>query len=141
MPAVERSAIIKTPPERVWAAYLDLTGWLAWNPHMRELRLLTEGPLAVGSRARLVLKTGLRSTWEVTELNLGHSFAWTASLAPGLRLVFDHVVEPLDGGSRAVLGIEASGPVAVVAGPVLRFVYARNLDHSLAALKRLLERG
>lgn len=139
MPAVERSAIIKAPPEQVWAAYLDLAGWLAWNPHMRQLRLLTEGPLAVGSRARLVLKTGLRSTWQVTELNPGRSFAWAASLVPGLRLVFDHVVEPAEGGSRAILRIDASGPVAVVAGPVLRLVYARNLDHSLAALKRLLE--
>ena len=141
MPTVERSAIIKLPPERVWAAYLDLAGWLAWNPHMRELRPLTEGPLAVGSRARLVLKTGLRSTWQVTELIPGRSFAWAASLVPGLRLVFDHVVEAAEGGSRAVLRIEASGPVAVVAGPVLRFVYARNLNHSLAALKRLLESG
>ena len=141
MPTVERSEIIKAPPERVWEAYLDLAGWLAWNPHMRELRLLTEGPLAVGSRARLVLKTGLPSVWEVTELNAGRSFAWTATLVPGLRLLFDHIVEAAEGGSRPILRIEASGPVAVVAGPVLRFIYARNLDHSLAALKRLLEAG
>jgi hypothetical protein len=139
MVTVERSAIIRTPPDRVWAAYVDLSGWLAWNPHMRELGLLTEGSLAVGSRARLVLKTGLRSSWEVTELNPGRSFAWVANLVPGLRLAFDHIVEPAEGGSRAILRIDASGPVAVVAGPVLRLIYARNLDHSLAALKRLLE--
>jgi len=138
MPAVERSIIISAPTERVWEAFVNLGAWPVWNHHMREVRLLTEVPLAMGSRARIVLKTGLSSTWEVTEFTPGCSFTWDASLL-GSRLSFAHVVEPVKGGSRVVFRIEASGLTALLAAPVLRFFYARNLDRSLQRLKESLE--
>jgi uncharacterized protein YndB with AHSA1/START domain len=125
-------------PEGVWEAFVNLGGWPAWNPHMREVRLLTDVPLAMGSRARIVLKTGLSSTWEVTEFTPGRSFTWDAKLL-GSRLSFAHVVQPVDAGSRVILRIEASGLTALPAGPVLRFIYARNLDRSLQDLKHSLE--
>jgi uncharacterized membrane protein len=134
MPAVERSIVVNVPAERVWEAFVNLGGWPVWNHHMREVRLLTEVPLAMGSRARIVLKTGLSSTWEVTEFSPGRSFTWDASLF-GSRLSFAHVIEPLKDGSRVVFRIEASGLTALPAAPVLRFIYARNLDRSLQRLK------
>ncbi len=138
MPAVERSTVINVPTERVWEAFVNLGGWPAWNLHMRKVRLLTEVPLAMGSRARIVLKTGLSSTWEVTEFSPGRSFTWDASLF-GSRLSFAHVAEPVNGGSRVVLRIEASGLTALVASLVLRFSYSRFLNHSLRRLKESLE--
>jgi uncharacterized protein YndB with AHSA1/START domain len=138
MPAVERSIVINVAPERLWEAFINLGGWPAWNPHMREVRLLTEVPLAMGSRARIVLKTGLSSTWEVTEFTPGRSFTWDARLFAS-RLSFAHVVQPVDAGSRVVFRIEASGLTALPAAPVLRFIYARNLDRSLHHLKESLE--
>jgi uncharacterized protein YndB with AHSA1/START domain len=138
MPAVERSIVMNVAPERVWEAFINLGGWPAWNPHMREVRLLTDVPLAMGSRARIALKTGLSSTWEVTEFTPGRSFTWDAKLL-GSRLSFAHVVQPVDAASRVVLRIEASGLTALPAAPVLRFIYARNLDRSLQDLKHSLE--
>jgi len=138
MPAVERSIVINVPTERIWEAFVNLGSWPVWNPHMREVRLLTEVPLAMGSRARIVLKIGLSSTWEVTEFSPGRSFTWDASL-PGSRLSFAHVVQPVNGGSRVVLRIEASGLTALPATPILRFLYARNLNRSLRRLKHSLE--
>jgi len=138
MPAVERSIFINVPPERIWEAFVNLGAWPAWNPHMREIRLLTEVPLAMDSRARIVLKTGLSSTWEVTEFSPGRSFTWDASLFAS-RLSFAHVVEPVNDGSRVVFRIEASGLTALPAAPILRFIYARNLDRSLQRLKESLE--
>ena len=90
------------------------------------------------SRARIVLKTGLSSTWEVTEFSPGRSFTWDASLL-GSRLSFAHAVEAVNGGSRVVLRIEATGLTALVAAPILRLFYARNLDRSLQRLKDSLE--
>jgi uncharacterized membrane protein len=139
MAVVERSGLINVPPEKVWEAYMDLPGWLAWNRHMREVKALSEGPLAVGSRARIVLKTGLRSQWEVTELTPGESFTWVSNVAPGVRVSFGHTVEPADGGSRATYRVEAGGPLGALAFPVLQGFYSRNLDHSLANLKAILE--
>ncbi len=138
MPRVQRDITIDVPPEKVWEALVDLPSWLGWNPHMREIASLTEGPLAVGSRARIVLRTGLSSRWEVTELSAGRSFTW-ASRVLGVPTTFGHEVEGADGGSRAVLWIDVSGPLAVLAFPVLQFVYSHNLARALSELKKVLE--
>jgi len=138
MPAVERSIVINVPAERVWEAFVNLGDWPVWNHHMREIRLLTEVPLSMGSRARIVLKRGLSSTWEVTEFSPGRSFTWDASLF-GSRLSFAHVVQPVNAGSRVVFRIEASGLTALAASLVLRFSYSRFRTRSLRRLKELLK--
>ncbi len=139
MPSLQRSLTIDAPPAKVYEAFVDLSRWLEWNPHFREVRPLSEGPLALGSKARIALKLSpLASVWEVTELNPGRSFAWTSSSLPGLRLLFDHIAEDFDGGTRATLRIDIEGPLAFLAGVTGAF-YSRNLGHSLTALKRLLE--
>lgn len=139
MARVQRETTINVPPEKVWEAFMDLPSWLEWNPHMREITSLSEGPLAVGSRARIVLRTGLSSQWEVTELSTGRSFTWVSQVL-GARTTFGHEVAPADGGSRAVLWIEASGLLGAPAFLVLRFVYSRNLSRALSELKEFLEK-
>lgn len=138
MLAVERSIVINVPAEHVWEAFVNLGDWPVWNHHMREVRLLTDVPLSMDSRARIVLKTRLSSTWEVTEFSPGRSFTWDASLF-GSRLSFAHVVEPVNGGSRVVLRIEAAGLTALAASLVLRFSYGHFLNRSLQRLKESLE--
>lgn len=139
MPSVQRSLTIDAPPAKVYDAFVDLGRWLEWNPHLREVSPLSEGPLAQGSKARVALKLSpLASVWEITEVNPGRSFAWASSSLPGLRLIFDHIAESADGGTRATLRIDIEGPLAFVAG-LTGALYARNLDRSLAALKRMLE--
>ena len=141
MPSVQRSLTINAPPERVYEAFVDHSRWLVWNPDMREMRLLNEGPLAPGSKARVAHKLNpFASTWEVTEVNPGRSFAWKSSFFPGLRLVFDHIAEGADGGTRATIRIDVEGPLAFLTGPA-GAVYGRNfLGRSLGALKAMLER-
>jgi uncharacterized protein YndB with AHSA1/START domain len=141
MPSVERSLTIDAPPARVYEAFVNHSRWLEWNPHMREMRPLSEGPLAPGSKARLAAKLNpFASTWEVTEVNPGRSFAWaSSSFFPGLRLVFDHIAESADGGARATIRIDIQGPLAFLAG-LAGAVYGRNfLGRSLGALKGMLE--
>ncbi len=139
MPSVERSLTRDAPPATVYEAFVDLSRWLEWNPHLRGVTPLSEGPLAPGFRARVTLKLNpLPSTWEVTEVNPGRSFAWKSSLLPGVRLLFDHIAEGADGGTRATLRIDIEGPLAFAAG-LAGSVYGRNLDHSLNALKGMLE--
>jgi len=139
MPSVQRSLTIDAPPAKVYEAFVDLSRWLEWNPHLREVRPLSESPLAQGSKARVALKLSpLPSVWEVTEVNPDRSFAWASSSIPGLRLIFDHIAESADGGTRATLRIDIEGPLAFLAGVTGAF-YGRNLGRSLAALKRMLE--
>ena len=139
MPSVERSLTIDVPPATVYEAFVDLSRWLEWNPQLREVTPLSEGPLAVGSKTRIAgqMMIGAR-VWEVTELNPGRSFAWKSSF-PGLRLVFDHIAEGADGGTRATIRIDIEGPLAFLTG-LAGTVYGRNfLDRSLGALKAMLD--
>ena len=139
MPSVERSRTIDAPPARVYEAFVNLSRWLEWNPHLRTVTPLAEGPLAPGLKARIALKLNpLPSVWQVTEVNPGRSFAWVSTSLPGVRLVFDHSAESAEGGALATLRIDFQGPLGFLAGLAGPF-YARNLDHSLAALKSLLE--
>jgi uncharacterized protein YndB with AHSA1/START domain len=141
MPSVERSRTINVPPARVYEAFVDHSRWLKWNPHMREMRPLSEGPLAPGFRARLAAKLNpFASTWEVTEVNPGRSFAWaSSSFFPGLRLVFDHIAEGADGGTRATIRIDVQGPLAFPTWLAGGFFGRNFLARSLGALKELLE--
>jgi uncharacterized protein YndB with AHSA1/START domain len=139
MPSLQRSLTIDAPPARVYEAFADFDRWLEWNPHLRKITPLCEGPLAVGCTARIALKLSLfASVWEVTEVNPGRSFAWASSSLPGVRLVFDHIAEAFDGGSVATLRVDVDGPLAFLT-PLTAALYTRNLDRSLAALKRMLE--
>jgi uncharacterized protein YndB with AHSA1/START domain len=138
MLAVERSIVINVPAERVWEAFVNLGDWPVWKHHMRETRLLTDVPLVMGSRARIVLKSGLSSTCEVSEFSPGRSFTWDARLL-GSRLSFAHVVQPANAGSRVLLRIESSGLTTLIASPALRPYYSRMLNYSLQRLKESLE--
>ncbi len=140
MPSVERSLTINAPPAQVYEAFVDHSRWLEWNPNMREMRPLSEGPLAPGFRARAAHKLNpFASVWEVTEVNPGRSFAWRSSFLPGLRLAFDHIADGAEGGTRATIRIDIEGPLAFVAR-LAGGVVARNLlDSSLGALKAMLE--
>ncbi len=139
MPSLQRSLTIDAPPARVYEAFADFDRWLEWNPHLREIKPLCEGPLAVGCTARIALKLSpFASVWEVTEVNPGRSFAWASSSLPGVRLIFDHITEAFDGGTVATLRIDIEGPLAFLT-PLTGALYARNLDRSLSALKRMLE--
>ena len=141
MPSLERSRTIDAPPARVYEAFVDHSRWLEWNPHMREMRPLSEGPLAPGFRARLAARLNpFASTWEVTEVNPGRSFAWaSSSFFPGLRLVFDHIAEGADGGTRATIRIDVEGPLAFPAWLAGGFYGRTFLARSLGALRRMLE--
>jgi ligand-binding SRPBCC domain-containing protein len=139
MPSLQRSLTIDAPPARVYEAFTDFDRWLEWNPHLRKVRPLCEGPLEAGCTARIALKLSpLTSIWEVTEVNPGRSFAWASFSFPGVRLVFDHIAEAFDGGTVATLRIDIEGPLAFLT-PLTGAIYTRNLDRSLAALKRMLE--
>jgi uncharacterized protein YndB with AHSA1/START domain len=44
---------IKTPPEHVWEVLADVERWSEWTETVTWVRLLDEGPLRPGSRARI----------------------------------------------------------------------------------------
>jgi len=86
-----------------------------WNAEIKTARL--DGPLALGARARIVFRTGLRLRFSVVEFEQGRLFTDEARL-PGARMGHRHLVEPgVDGGSRLTSSAKNSAAAGLASGP------------------------
>lgn len=112
---------IHAAPERVWEVMTDVERWPEWTASVRSVVRLDDGPLRVGSRARIHQPKFPPVIWEVTQVDRGHSFTWEAS-SVGLHTSGGHSVRRArDGGSLVELSIVQNG----VAGPLAKLLFAR----------------
>jgi len=102
------SVEISAPPHLVWPMMTDIERWPEWTPSVSRVKLLTAGPLRVGSRARIHQPKFPPAYWRVTELDPERQFTWV-SVGPGLRVTARHAVEPVNTGCRVTLSIRYEG--------------------------------
>jgi uncharacterized membrane protein len=140
MPRVfQTSRHIDAPPHAVWEVLFDVARWPEWTPTVQSVERLDEGPLAVGSRARIRQPKLPPAVWEVTEVVEGRSFTWEAT-GPGLRSIGRHEVVADGTGSLVSLGIEQAGPMGAVAAVVWRRLTQRYVELEAASLDARLSR-
>jgi uncharacterized protein YndB with AHSA1/START domain len=131
----ETTRHIDAPPQRVWKVLFDVAHWPEWTPTVDSVELLDDGPLAVGSRARIRQPKLPRAVWEVTEVVDGRSFTWQAT-GPGLTSIGRHEVVPDDTGSTVTLSIEQAGPMGAVAALVWRRLTQSYVELEAESLDR-----
>lgn len=69
------------PPSAIWGrAYAPAEAWPEWNAEIRTAQL--DRPLALGAKAKIVFRTGLRLRFEVVEFEDGRRFT-DESRCPG----------------------------------------------------------
>lgn len=105
---VEHQLVIRAPVERVWALTVDIERWPELTPTMRSVERLDDGPLQVGSRARVVQPRQRPRTWTVTRLEAPHLFEWTTRLGP-IEMRAEHRLEQVPEGCRNTLRVEVTG--------------------------------
>ncbi|MGY1761644.1 SRPBCC family protein [Geodermatophilus sp. SYSU D00779] len=111
---------VEAPVEQVWEVLREVERWPEWASSVTSVRRLDDGPLAVGSRARVEQPRIPPTEYVVTELKPGCSFTWVAT-GPGVRTTARHLLESLGpGSSRVTLAVEQAGPVGVVMGRFYR---------------------
>ena len=125
---------IAAPAERVWQVMSDTDRWHEWTPSVTRVKRLGGGPLALGSRALIRQPRFPPALWKVTAIEPGKSFTWV-SIAPGLRVVGHHSVEPTGAGSRATLSLELEGILGGVWGRMTRDITKRYLALEARGLK------
>jgi uncharacterized protein YndB with AHSA1/START domain len=106
---------IDAPPDVVWQLTTDVTAWPSYMPTVTSLERLENGPLRLGAGARIKQPGQREAVWLVTRFEPGHEFSWRSERR-GLTFVGTHRVEPEGAGSRNVLTIEMTGPLAPVLG-------------------------
>lgn len=125
---------IAAPPERVWAIMSDVVRWHEWTPSITSVKLLGGGPLALGSRALIRQPKFPPALWKVIEIVPGRSFTWV-SVAPGLRVIGRHAVEPVPGAARATLSLELHGLFGGLWGQLTKNITERYIAFEARGLK------
>lgn len=131
----EVSTQISAPLERVWAVLTDVQAMPGWTSSMTRVQRLEDGPLAVGSTARLEQPRLPPAVWHVTELVPERSFVWSAR-SGGITTEAGHtVVAGSAGGVTVTLSVRQSGPLVPLTRLFTAGLLRRYVDAELHGLK------
>jgi len=134
------SILIDAPTDLVWLLTTDITGWHAYTPTVQWVERLDEGPLQVGSRARIKQPGQRSAVWTVTRLDDPcHEFRWETH-RHGLTMIGSHRVTAEDAGCRNTLELEMIGPLARPFGLLVSPLLRRALRTENAGLKTEAQR-
>jgi hypothetical protein len=127
---VEASATTTGTPERVWAEWIDVARW-SQGEVIEEAEI--DGPFEVGTTIRTKAKGFPRSTLTVTVVD--PPLLWVdESRAPGLRMTFEHVIEPATAGAKVTERALIRGALAPIVGRLMSGRLERLLAASTADL-------
>jgi uncharacterized membrane protein len=131
----EATTEIGAPSHEVFATYADVEHWPDWTTSVTSVERLDEGPLRVGSRARVRQPRLPTAVWEVTELVPGESFTWVAR-GPGVLTTGVHRVEPLpEGRTRVTAILDQGGLLGPVVGRLTKSLTDLYLKTEVRGLK------
>ncbi|HEY8867893.1 MAG TPA: SRPBCC family protein [Candidatus Limnocylindrales bacterium] len=120
-------------------ATVDLCNEREWNPDLKSVEKLTDGPVGVGTRYRAEWGSGGLNTVECTRWDRPGFWEHVAD-SKNLQFGFQGRVTPTAAGSRLVIRMELRPRgLARLAMPILRRVFQRGEVRNLAAIKRTLE--
>jgi uncharacterized membrane protein len=126
---------VAAPPDRVWEVLVDVERWPEWTQSVSAVRLLDDGPLAVGSRVEVSQPSIPTGTYTVTTLESGRSFIWEQR-QPGSKVSAHHECVALPaGGTRVELTVVMTGLIGRVVGRLYRKLTQRYLAMEAAGLK------
>jgi uncharacterized protein YndB with AHSA1/START domain len=125
---------IAAPAERAWQVMSDIDRWNEWTPGVTSVTRLGGAPFAVGTRVLVRQPKLPPAFWTITEIVPGKSFTW-ASVAPGLRAVGHHAVEPTPSGSRATLSLDLQGLLGGLWGRISKGITERYIGYEARGLK------
>ncbi|NMO54640.1 hypothetical protein HH310_26075 [Actinoplanes sp. TBRC 11911] len=126
----ENTLVIEAPLDRLWRLTTDIAAWPAFLPTVQRLERLDDGPLRVGSKARIKQPAQTEAVWTVTHLEPNREFTWETSRM-GMRMTGGHHLEEVAGGVRNRLTIEVAGRgaglfMALFGGAVRRSIREEN---------------
>ena len=131
----EDSTVIDAPVDVVWRLTTDVAAWPAFMPTVERVERLDDGPLRVGSTARLKQPGQTPAVWTVTRLEEQREFTWETRRL-GLRMAGRHLLEPAGDGTRNTLVVEVTGPGAKLFGLLLGGAIDRAIREENAAFRK-----
>ncbi|MEO6124379.1 MAG: SRPBCC family protein [Ilumatobacteraceae bacterium] len=123
--------IIQAPVEVVWGLTEHVEGWPAISPTMQSVQRLDNGPMRVGSTARVKQPAQRPAVWTVTEFVPDKRFAWTSTVW-SVQMKATHELQPVPSGCRNTLTVEMTGRGSkllgrLIGGQIRRAITVENL--------------
>lgn len=128
------STLVKAPPDVVWRLTIDVTSWPSLSPTMTRVERLDDGPIQVGSSARVKQPAQPAGVWTVTRLDDQRAFVWQ-TVRPGLTMVGSHLLAETEAGCQNTLELELIGPLATPIGLLLGPLMRRSIRQENAGFK------
>jgi hypothetical protein len=131
--------VIHRPPAEVFEFCSDLRSELQWNPKVKYIEKLTDGPVGVGTRYRARWANSGPTAVEVVQFNCPRSWETTAT-ARGMSIRFQGTVTDAGPGARysAYLELRPRGLAWLVA-PLALLAMRRQDQQNMHRIKEALE--
>src|SRR5262245_6711692 len=113
----ENTVEIAAPVDVVWNLTLDVEKWPSITPTMTRVVRLEDGPMRVGSRARIKQPRQSEAVWTVTRVEDRREFTWQTPRW-GMTMVGSHRLEPMGDHCRNTLTLDVTGPGSGLFGRV-----------------------
>jgi Polyketide cyclase / dehydrase and lipid transport len=127
----EHAAESAAHPQDVWRRYVDVEHWCDWSPAIEWSRL--DGEFQVGAKGKSKARGAPAGRFRLVRVEPNVAFASTTWL-PGARLLFEHLIEPLDTGLRITHRATLSGPLSPLYTPRIRTLTERSLIEGVERL-------
>ena len=136
----EATIDVAATADHVFEVYSDVEHWPDWSKSVTSVERLDQGPLQVGSRARIKQPRLPVAVWEVTDVVPGQSFTWIAR-GPGIVTTGGHAVTPTsrEGDVKVTASLEQAGPVGLLIGLLTKRLTDRYLQTEVRGLKARCE--
>jgi hypothetical protein len=139
-PAYHTETVIRRSPEEVFEFCSDLRSELQWNPKVKYLEKLTDGPVGVGTRYRARWATSGPTAVEVVGFDRPHSWD-TTTTARGMSIRFQGTVSDAGPGARysASLELRPKGLAWLVAPLALLAMRRQDQQNNMDRIQEALE--
>ncbi|HEV2238115.1 MAG TPA: SRPBCC family protein [Ktedonobacterales bacterium] len=142
METIECSIEIQRPVEVVFAYVIDPRTAPRWQAGVKEIRVIPEGPIAVGSKLKIVgafLGVKLEGTNEVTAIEPNRSFSYTGRAGPATVEATYRFAATASGTRLSGSALIEPGGLFQVAGPLFASQAKKHVEADFRRLKALLE--
>jgi hypothetical protein len=130
----EHSAESKADATSVWERYTDVERWSDWSKGVEESDL--DGEFEVGSKGTIKAPQLFRTRFELVEVEPERRFDSKAKV-PGGTILFEHFIEPANGGTRITHRATLEGPLNFIWVPLIGRIVKRELPESVERLAEL----
>jgi hypothetical protein len=131
----EHSADSDASPEAIWRRYVDVENWNEWSQKGVEESLI-DGEFEVGTKGVSKAPNLPKTRFELVAVEPERRFVSKGKL-PGGTLLFEHLIEPTDGGSRITHRVSLDGPLAFLWTPVVGRIIEREMPEGVERLAEL----